>query len=262
MHVPKISVVMSVYNEEKFLDESIQSILNQTFKDFEFIIMNNNSEDNSLNIMKSYKDKRIKIINNKKNLGAINSVNKGFKIAKGEYIAFFCGDDVSHPKRLEIEFNYLENNPYIFLVGSSAVYINENGKEIRRFRKYNNYKMLAWRLRKSCSIIFPSIMFRNENVSLDPNVLVDDHNLYFNLLKRGKNLTNLPDFLIKYRVHAGSASVYDREKYGGGVDKVLGKFKELEDNTSFFNKINYSIKLLFHYIRTRKEKRISPSFIF
>ena len=261
--IPKISVVMPIYNEERFLDESMQSVLNQTFKDFEFIIINNCSEDNSLNIIKSYKDKRITFINNKKNLGTSKSINKGLKIARGKYIAIFCGDDVSHPKRLSVEFNYLENNPHIFLVGSSAVYINEHGKEIRRFRKYDNYKMLAWRLRKSCSIVLPSIMFRNEDIpSNSDKEDWDDYNFYFELLKKGKNLTNLPDFLVKHRVHTNSASVYDRKKYERSVDEVLEKFKELEDNTNFFNKIYYSIKLFFHYIRTRGEKRILTFFSF
>lgn len=256
---PKISVVMSIYNEEKFLDESIQSILNQTLKDFEFIILNNSSTDKSLDIIKSYKDDRIIFINNKKNIGTSRSMNKGLKIAKGKYLVFFCGDDISHPKRLEIGFNYLENNPHIFLIGSSAIYINENGKEIRRFRKYDNYKMLAWRLRKSCSIIYPSIMCRNKKVSLDEkNVKMNDYVLFFELLKRGENLTNLPHFLIKYRVHPGSMSVYDDKKeFEHLVNEVIENFKGIKDNTLFFNKIYYSMKLFIHHLKTRKEKRIS-----
>jgi len=78
-HPPKISVIMTAYNEEKFLDESVQSILNQTFKDFEFIIINNGSEDNSLKIIKNYKDKRIKVINKNKNVGTSRAINTGLK---------------------------------------------------------------------------------------------------------------------------------------------------------------------------------------
>jgi len=150
----------------------------------------------------------------------------------------------------------LENNPHIFLVGSSAVYINENGEEIRRFRKYNNYKMLAWRLRKSCSIIYPSIMFRNEDVFLNKDIESNDYNLYFELLEKGKNLTNLPQFLIKYRVHSGSMSIYDKEKFDQSKEEVIRKFKSLEDKTNFYDKINYSIKLIFHYLKTIREKKV------
>ena len=203
--IPKISVIMPVYNGGKFIEESIRSILNQTFKDFEFIIINDGSTDNTSNIIKKFQktDKRIILLNNKKNMGSADSFNFGIKKSKGEYIACFCADDISHPKRLEVEFNYLKKNSPIFLVGTSGVYINEEGKEIRRFRKYDNYKLLAWRLRKSCSIIFPSIMFRNGGKVFFNKEFVptDDYNMYFELIKDGKNLTNLPPFLVKVRVH-------------------------------------------------------------
>ncbi|KHO47138.1 MAG: hypothetical protein QJ16_C0007G0037 [archaeon GW2011_AR1] len=257
---PEISVVLPAYNGEKYLNESIQSILNQTFNNFEFIIINDGSIDNTLEIIKKYKkkDKRILLIDNKKNRGASESLNSGFKIAKGKYIACFCADDISHPKRLELEFNYLETHSSIFLVGSSGVYINEKGKEIRRFRKYDNYKIISWRLRKSCSILFPSIMFRNEGVvSIDKNFSpADDYNLYFELLKKGKNLTNISPFLVKIRVHKESLSVSKNKKQDDSRKRVVKKFKELKDNTTFIEKGYYSLKIFFHYIKTRNEKII------
>ena len=135
---PKISIILPVYNGEGFLEESLNSILNQTFKEFELIIVNDYSTDKSLKIIKSYKDNRIRLIENKKNKGSIFSFNEGIKNAKTKYIAICTQDDIFHPRRFEIQFNYLENNPYIFLIGTSAIYINENGKEIRRFQKYDN----------------------------------------------------------------------------------------------------------------------------
>ncbi len=258
--LPKISVILPVYNGEKYLDESIQSILSQTFRDFEFIIINDGSTDNTLKIIKKYKknDRRIILIDNKRNKGASESFNTGLKKSSGKYISCFCADDISHPKKLEIEFKYLENNPYIFLVGSSGIYINEKGGEIRRFRKYDNYKMLAWRLRKSCSIIFPSILFRNEGAAyLDNNFSpADDYNLYFELLKKGKNLTNIPPFLVKIRVHSESLSSSKNKKQGEAKERVMEKFKNLEDNTTFLEKAYYYAKLFFHHLRTRNEKRI------
>ena len=250
---PKVSVILSIYNGEKFLEESTDSILNQTFKDFEIIIINDGSQDESLKIIRKYKDKRIILINNKKNLGFAKSFDKGLKIAKGKYIAICTQDDISHPKRLEIELNYLEKNNHIFLVGTSAIYIDEKGKEIRRFRKYDDYKILAWRLRKSCGIIFPSIMFRNKDVSFDGHY---EYNLYRKLIKRGENLTNIPNFLIKYRVHPNAESATTKEKQEKLRDEVIEKFKEIKDPTTFSDKIRYSIKLLLHYIRTISEKKI------
>lgn len=259
----KISVVMPVYNGERFLEESINSILNQTFKDFEFIIINDGSTDKTLKILKKFqkKDKRIILINNKKNSGTSKSLNIGLEKAKGKYVACFCADDLSHRKRLEVEFNYLEKNSHIFLIGTSGIYIDENGREIRRFRKYDNYKLLAWRLRKSCSILFPSIMFRNklkdENIYFDSNFApADDYNLYFELLKHRKNLTNIPPFLVKIRVHNKSMSILKNKKQEEARDKIIRKFAELKDTTSFITKAYYSIILLFHYFKTKNEKKI------
>jgi len=250
--IPLISVVIPVYNGERFLDESIQSILNQTFKDFEFIIINDASTDNSLEIIKKYKDKRIRLINNKKNQGVSDSTNLGLIAAKGKYIANLGADDISHPERLEKQFNYLEKNPHIFLVGSSATYIDEEGKEIRKFRKYDDYEMLAWRLPKSCSIIYPTTMFKNEGFLFNKYFKsAMDYNFYFDLLTHGKNLTNLPEFLIKYRVHEGSMSVYNKEEQTFFANEAKrrntfkGKFK-----------LRFLSKLFSHYIKTRSEKKI------
>jgi len=257
---PKISVILPVYNGEDYLHESISSILNQSFKDFEFIIINDCSKDTSLKIIKEYKkkDKRITLIENKKNIGSTESINKGIKKSSGKYILCFCADDISHPKRLEKEFNYLERNSHIFLVGTSGIYIDENGKEIRRFRKYNNYKIIAWRLRKSCSILFPSIMFRNEGILLDKEFSpAEDYNLYFELLKKGKNLTNISDFLVKIRVHKGSMSIYNEKKQTFSRDRVINKFKNLRAKANLFEKVYYFLFLFRHYLKTRNEKKIN-----
>lgn len=259
MNNPEVSIVMPVYNEEKSLDKSIQSILNQTFKDFEFIIINDCSKDNSRKIIEKYKkkDKRIILINNNKNQNFPEVRNIGLRIAKGKYIANMDADDISHPKRIEIQFNYLERNPHIFLVGSSAIYINEEDIETRRFRKYDNYKILAWRLPKSCSIIDPSTMFRNEGL-LYEGVFggAVDYNFYLNLLDKGKNLTNLPEFLVKYRLHANSMSIAKKNEQEFFRNKTQKLHKHLNNRITFFKKIVYSIKLSFHYLRTIGEKNI------
>ncbi len=259
MKNPKISVVMPVYNTKEFLEESIQSILNQSFKEFEFIIVDDKSTDTSLNIINKYKkkDKRIVLIKNKKNIGQASSRNKGLKKAKGKYIAVLDSDDLAVKKRLEIQFNYLEKNPHIFLVGSSAIYINEKGKEIRRFRKYDDYKMLAWRLPKSCSIIHSSIMFRNTKEFYHNRKfkIGSEYDLYLNILESGKNLTNLPQFLVKYRVHSKSISSTKKEKQRENVEKTRASHPNLNSKLPFETKIKYALKLGFFYLRTYLEKR-------
>jgi len=131
---PKISVLMPVYNCEKFLKEAIDSILNQTFDNLEYIIINDGSTDNSLNIINSYKDKRIKIINNSKNIGISRSLNKGISHATGEFIARQDADDISELDRLQIQLEYFEKNN-VDLVDTSIVFIDESGKYLRDYEK-------------------------------------------------------------------------------------------------------------------------------
>jgi glycosyltransferase involved in cell wall biosynthesis len=247
-----VSLVLPIYNGEKFLRESLNSILNQTFRNFELIIVDDGSTDKSMDILNGCKDNRIRLIINKENKGSVYSYNLAIKKAEGKYIAICTQDDIFHPKRIEKEFGYLEKNKNIFLVGSSAIYIDEKGREIKKFRKYENSKLLGWRLRKSNSIIFPSIMFRNKKVIFDKFC---EYNLYYKLLKRGEKLINLPDFLVKYRVHPNAESIFDKEIQKQLYCKVIKKFKNLKDDTPIIEKIIFIIKLAFHYLRTFNEKK-------
>ncbi len=203
----EISVVMPTYNAEKYLKESIESILNQTFKDFEFIIINDGSTDNSLKIIKGYerKDKRIILINNPKNLGLQKTLNKGLEVAKGKYIVRMDADDISMPNRFKIQFEYLEEHKDIFLVGSSAIVIDEFGNRLGIFEKQNNPSRVKKKLEKSNSVIHPSIMFRNEGFFYREKFKTsEDYDLYLRILSSGRKITHLPDFLIKYRISRNS----------------------------------------------------------
>jgi glycosyltransferase involved in cell wall biosynthesis len=201
---PKISVVMPVYNAEKYLDESIQSILNQSFVDFEFIIINDGSKDNTKNIIERYKkkDKRIILINNVKNLGLQISLNKGLKVARGKYIARMDADDISLKERFNIQVNYLESNPDIYLIGGSAIVIDEGGNKLGVFLKYDDIIRIAKKLRKVNCIIHPSIMFKNtrEFFYREKFKTSEDYDLYLRILTSNKKMTNLPNILIKYRI--------------------------------------------------------------
>jgi glycosyltransferase involved in cell wall biosynthesis len=125
---PKISVIMSVYNGQKYLSEAIESILNQTFTDFEFIIINDASIDNSLEIIRSYDDSRIHIITNETNIGLTKSLNKAIKGARGKYNARQDADDISLPIRFAEQLSYLEQHPKVALLGTSVYHIDEQGK--------------------------------------------------------------------------------------------------------------------------------------
>jgi glycosyltransferase involved in cell wall biosynthesis len=131
---PKVTVLMSVYNGEEHLREAIDSILNQTYKNFEFLIIDDGSTDGSVNIIRSYLDPRIRLIKNKKNIGITRSLNKGLKLARGEYIARMDDDDIAFPERLEKQVRFLNEHVNVGLVGGSDITINGVGDEIR-FRK-------------------------------------------------------------------------------------------------------------------------------
>ena len=133
--MPTISVIMSVFNEgtrERFLREAIESILNQTFADFEFLIVNDGSTDSSLEIIQSYQDKRIRVINNEENIGLTRSLNKAIRQARGEYIARQDADDISLPNRFEEQIKYFEEHPGVALLGTSVYRIDEQGKVLGR----------------------------------------------------------------------------------------------------------------------------------
>lgn len=201
---PKISVIMSAYNSEKYLAEAIKSILNQIFRDFEFIIINDKSTDNTLNIIKRYskKDKRIKIINNPKNMGLTKSLNKGLRIAKGEYIARMDADDISLPERFQIQYDYLEKNRDIFLVGTGAIYIDSNSIRLKKFIPLKESKKIKKRLKKENALCHPTIMFRNEhnNFYREKFRYAQDYDFYLNLLTKDKNINNIEGLLMEYRI--------------------------------------------------------------
>jgi len=127
-HLFDITVLMGVYNGQGYISQSMESILLQTYKDFEFIIINDGSTDDTLKIISSYEDSRIRIIN-QNNAGLTRSLNQGISLAKGEYIARIDADDISMPERLSTQVQFLKSNPDVALVGANAILIDEDGKK-------------------------------------------------------------------------------------------------------------------------------------
>jgi len=128
--IPRVSVVMSVYNGEKYLKEAIDSILNQTFKDFEFIIVNDGSTDKTTDILQDYRDSRIITVTNDQNIGVPKSRNKALSIANGRYFAVMDAGDISLPQRLEKQVKFLDNHFEVGLVGSYYYIIDEEAREL------------------------------------------------------------------------------------------------------------------------------------
>jgi glycosyltransferase EpsE len=205
---PEISVVMSVYNGMPFLPLAIESILNQSFQDFEFIIIEDCSTDESKNIINEYgkKDKRIKAIYNQVNKGqialGINMAN-GVIIAKGKYIARMDSDDIADTLRFEKQLNHFYENPDIDIVGTWVININDKGVEIG-YRKYPTDSKLISKLIWTCPVVHPTVMFKRESILRvgnysDKSGRRDDYELWFRCEAAGLKFSNLPYFGLKYR---------------------------------------------------------------
>ena len=159
---PKISVVMTVYNAEKFIKLSINSILHQSFKNFELIIVDDCSSDLSKRVIKDYSDKRIKNFFLKNHIGRTPALNYGLKKAKGEFIAILDADDLSHKDRLKIQYKFLNKNKTAKLVCTLTKFINERNQFIKNFWTPRNIDLLNKMILYENVISHSSIMFKKK----------------------------------------------------------------------------------------------------
>jgi glycosyltransferase involved in cell wall biosynthesis len=209
---PKITVLMPVYNCELYIKEAVDSILNQTFSDFEFLIIDDASTDKTVSIVQTYNDPRIRLFEKPVNTGLTNSLNYGLSIAKGEYIARMDGDDISLPERFAKQVAFLDANPDVVLCGT-ALKIIGTGNSIIFPQKNEDIKL---RLLKGNCIAHPSVMLRNNKLKefsfrYDPKTEpAEDYDLWVRLLEKGK-LFNLQEELLNYRVHITQVS-HKRQK--------------------------------------------------
>jgi glycosyltransferase involved in cell wall biosynthesis len=196
-------VVMPVYNTGKYVGEAIQSILMQSFTDFEFIIVNDGSTDNSLEVINSFKDKRIKIINNLTNAGNYPARNKGHNIARGKYICVMDSDDVSTLNRLEKQFLYMETNPDVGISGGGFRIYGMEEDIFFRETDYDNIKIML--LRSFC-FYHTALVFRHSFLKKYNLIYNEKYRLAadYDLVVRGARhfpLTNIPEDMFHYRIH-------------------------------------------------------------
>lgn len=205
--MPEVSVLMSVYNGERYLSAAIESILEQSFSDFEFIIVDDGSNDSTWAILKKYaaQDQRIVLLQNKKNIGLTKSLNEGLKLARGEFIARQDADDTSLTERLELQLNYLRNHDEIGVLGTWVLYVDEKGRKIGEWRTPCPPVLVQWLLLFGSSLAHPSVMLRRslmkDNSGYDPTIeYAQDQELWVRLSSKTK-LANLPIMLYQRRVH-------------------------------------------------------------
>lgn len=208
----RITVLMSVYNGEKFLKSSIESILSQSYKLFDFVIYDDCSSDNTRNIIKSYNDSRIIYRRNETNQGLTKNLADGVLRAKTEYIARMDADDVACSNRLEKQLMWLDQHPDITILGTAVSYFNKVPGDNGVAYQPQDDEVIKATLLSSFTLLHPSIMIRKNdlvknNINYNPEYrFSQDHVLYLDCIRWGLRFANLPEPLLYMRSHDGSIS--------------------------------------------------------
>ncbi|MFK8037018.1 MAG: glycosyltransferase family 2 protein [Crocinitomicaceae bacterium] len=209
----QISVIIPLYNAEKFITDTLKSILQQSFTDFEVIVVNDGSTDNSIEKVKEFKDSRIIIIEKKENSGIVDTLNIGIKAAKGDFIARMDADDIAYNNRFKVQYEYLKNNPNIAVVGS---FQDNFGIENKLVKLYQTNALIKTGLVFNNQICHPSVMINRDLVQKEDLVykrefqLAEDWVLWFDLSTKGYKMHNLPTPLIKYRIEGQNTTAKHR----------------------------------------------------
>lgn len=245
-----ISVVMPVYNVALYIVESVTSILNQTIIDFELLIIDDCSSDNTLSILEEIKDDRIKIIRKEKNLGLVHSLNLGFELAQGKYIARMDGDDISVKDRFEKQLAILEQNPNIILCGSWIQHFGKS-REIVKFKE--SHEEIVIQMLLYCSLSFGTAMLRRKSLALfkfnESKKHVEDYDFLSRIVWEGE-LHNIQEVLYHYRVHDNQVSaLYKNIQIEGDIPIKLSLFKKLNyDTNKYSDELISKMLLLNQYI--------------
>ena len=222
---PVISVVMSVYNGEKFLEEAIESILNQTYKNFEFIIINDGSTDASLEVLSGYQRKNKKIVLiSRENKGLISSLNEGIKKSKGKYIARMDADDVSLPTRFEDQINYIESNNLDMCGTATNIY--SDCKYLNKNIYPETDHEIKFSLMFSSPFAHSSVMMKKSIfrvVKYEDYKYAEDYKLWIDVALSGFIMGNMNKILLRYRLHDGQISnIY--KKLQRNTSKEIAQF--------------------------------------
>lgn len=250
---PKVSVVMSVHNGQSYLAESIESVLNQTFTDFEFIIINDGSTDNTKNIIHNYKssDRRIRVITNPEKIGLPKSLNTGIKKANGRLIARMDADDLSAANRLELQTDYLNNHPNISVIGGAVTII---GTKTKIFYPTSPSVLKFYSIFYN-PVSHPAVMFKKESIVLigmysEEFQQTQDFELW-SRMRTDFLFSNLPQIVLHHRIHRSSVSSQHKvcqvknaitiakrncSKYGSGFSQKALDYRMNYFDTTFWMK--------------------------
>jgi glycosyltransferase involved in cell wall biosynthesis len=225
MENPLISVIMPVFNSESYVAKAVESILSQSFREFEFIIINDGSNDGTLNILETYaaSDSRIRLIS-RSNTGLTIALNEGLKIARGDFIARMDSDDVSYPYRFKLQYDYLLQHPEVVALGGFVLRIDEDGWPINLLRRPQTHEEIdnLHLMGLGGGIIHPSAMIRKRAIqTIDgyrpESEPAEDLDLFLRLGEIGK-LSNIPEVVLQFRVNSSGVSQSNTSKQ---IDRAI-----------------------------------------
>ena len=210
---PLVSILLPAYNCEKYLQQAIDSLLMQTFTDYELLIINDGSTDSTTAIINSYSDQRIEHVQNDGNKGLIYCLNLGIQMANGKYIARMDADDVCQPQRLEKQVQWMEKNELTAMVACTILFIDEQNKPMGNWA-LDKATLTATAIKKTmpwqCCIAHPSVLMRSSVLKKYTYAAnqkhTEDYDLWMQLLADGHTIEKLPETLLHYRVHAQSVT--------------------------------------------------------
>ncbi|MCR4336263.1 MAG: glycosyltransferase [Candidatus Omnitrophica bacterium] len=212
---PLVTVLMTVFNAESYLEKTLGSVLNQTYPHFELLIIDDCSSDRSLTIIKSFQDPRIRFHRNERNQGQTKSLNVGLRLAQGKYIARMDADDLAFPMWLEDQLRFIESHPEYAVVSTKAVVIDSQHKINKPLRSYSDSRDIFLRALVHSPINHVGCLMQKniiiENGGYDENFkIAADYELWSILLRRGFKLTSTVKTLVAIRVHERSISILER----------------------------------------------------
>lgn len=242
LHTPLVSIVMACHNEDQYIEEAINSILNQSYSNIELVIIIDGSKDKSAQIIKrlATRDKRIEVFENRTNMGLTKSLNRGIKRANGEYIARQDANDSSQPKRIEKQVTFMERNPEIFLCATGILKIDEQGKVISISTPPTEPDIIEEKLEKTNCIAHSSILFRNEQVLYrEKFYYAQDYDLYLRLLSNKKKIAVISEPLVRFRYSDKSISSSRRKIQLRFAKKALEFYHQrLRSGKDNYDKLN------------------------
>lgn len=204
--MPKITVIMAAYNAESFLREAVESVLNQTFNDFEFLIFEDCSTDSTRQILESYQDSRIQLYFNETNQGLTKNLVRGMELAKGEYVARMDADDISEPTRFIKQLDYFASHPEVSVLGSAVTFFDNKGYEFIGYQP-TTHEEIKVKLFLGFTMLHPSVMMRKADMdkyglNYDPDFICSqDHDLWTRSIRKLR-FANHPEPLLRMREHA------------------------------------------------------------